>query len=149
MCAANVYCCRPEGEETTDCCNNTAALSKTTSPIGLPTEAVAAVNETITPSVVALSGSTGLPITSTVVTTAAASNITYASARETKLCPGTSKIIAVMCDSAFEVSCRDPSHSLAHMLMPEKGVRIESSEQVTMEVAWIDVGLPNGFAVFR
>ena len=42
----------------------------------------------------------------------------------------------MICDSAFEVLCRDPSHLLAaHLLMPEIGVRNESSEQVTREVA--------------
>ena len=95
MCAANVYCCRAKGEDSTDCCNNTAALSTTTSALGLPTEAVAAAKETVTLSAVVSSGSTGLPITSTVVATATAPHITCTFAAETESCPGTSKIIAV------------------------------------------------------
>jgi hypothetical protein len=79
MCAWNVYCCREAGDTSTNCCNDTAVLSTTSSAIGQPTIA-AAITETIT---------------SAAGTAAAASNTTCASAIEARLCPGTPNIVAV------------------------------------------------------
>jgi len=90
MCAPNIYCCREEADTTTNCCNDTAALSSASPAIGLPTKA-AAITETI----VVSSGSTGIPVTSTVGTAAAASDTTCASVTEAKLCLGTPNIVAV------------------------------------------------------
>ena len=74
MCAWNVYCCREAGDTSTNCCNDTAVLSTTSSAIGQPTIA-AAITETMT--------------------LRAASNTTCASATEARLCPGTPNIVAV------------------------------------------------------
>src|SRR2546423_3228546 len=90
MCAPNIYCCREEGDTTTNCCNDTAVLSSASPAIGLPTKA-AAITETI----VVSSGSTGISVTSRVGTAAAASDTTCASATEAKHCPGTPNIVAV------------------------------------------------------
>jgi hypothetical protein len=94
MCAPNIYCCREEGDTTTNCCNDTAVLSSASPAIGLPTKA-AAITETMTLSIVVSSGSTGIPVTSRVGTAAAASDTTCASATEAKLCRGTPNIVAV------------------------------------------------------
>jgi len=94
MCDWNVYCCRGAGDSSTNCCNDTAVLSTTSSAIGQPTIA-AAITETITLRVGVSSGSTDIPITSAAGTAAAASNTTCASATEARLCPGTPNIVAV------------------------------------------------------
>ena len=94
MCHWNVYCCRPSDATTTDCCNNTASLSSTDRPLGLPTRA-AAVTETVTPSASISSGSTSVPTPSATRTAAAASNPACASAVEAARCQGTSKTVAV------------------------------------------------------
>ncbi len=80
MCAWDVYCCREQADTTTNCCNETAALSSTVSAIGLPTHA-ATMTEKVTLSAAVSSGSTGLPMGT--------------AATEAKLCPGTSNTIAV------------------------------------------------------
>ena len=94
MCNWNTYCCRPPSDPTANCCNNTAALSTTVSPLGLPTRA-ATITKTMTLSVVMSSGSTSVLTTSALGTAAAASNPTCASEVEAERCQGTSKVIAV------------------------------------------------------
>ena len=95
MCHWNHYCCRANSEKDANCCNNTAALSSTASPLGLPTQA-AAITETTTLSVEVSSGRTSPPTTTGLRTAAAAaSNPTCASAVEAEHCQGTSKTIAV------------------------------------------------------
>lgn len=79
MCAENIYCCREPGDTTTNCCDNTTALSSATPAIGLPTKA-AAITETTT---------------HTVGTAGAVSNTTCPSATEAPQCQGTSNVVAV------------------------------------------------------
>ena len=94
MCSWNTYCCRADSVSDPNCCNNTAALSTTVSPLGLPTQA-AAITKTVTLSVAVSSGRTSVPITNAVRTVAAASSPACASAVEAKRCQGTSKTMAV------------------------------------------------------
>ena len=71
MCSSNTYCCRKPGDMTTNCCNNTALLSSTSSAMGMPTRN-AAMTETIAPS-----------------------NTTCALATEANFCQGSSKTVAI------------------------------------------------------